>query len=263
MPEHWLSYSSDTAHHTRHPDTICTQHVESATIEVPFRRFPPHIRRSFQTETRAIFYDIDNPVSDAFFSLDPEHEIPGQLLSVGPIRTIKRPDRALAALALAVQQEPGLQLHFAGARTETALYREMQKFIAAHRLEGHVRFLGRLNQAQILECYQNASVFLLTSDLETAPMALEQALAAGKPAVVTDVGGTRYLVDHGRSGYVIARSDTPGLADAVVKLTRDNALRREFGNQARQTALTRFNSDVVAAKVYAMYQQILADLGPY
>ena len=72
--------------------------------------------------------------------------------------------------------------------------------------------------------------------------------------VVTDSGGTQYLVDHGRNGLVVERNNLAGLAEALVKLARDDALRKRFGFGARQAALTRFKSEVVAAKMYDMYQ---------
>jgi glycosyltransferase involved in cell wall biosynthesis len=223
----------------------------------------PYIRRSYEPLVKATFYDVDNPISDAFFSLDPDREIPNQVLWAGMLRTRKRPDRALDALALAVKKVPQLHLHFAGAPVEPALYERMQEFIAERHLEGNVKFLGYLKEPQILECYQNTSILLLTSDLETSPMVVQQALAAGKPVVVTDGGGTRYLVDHGRDGFVVERNDPAGLAEALAKLARDDVLRRQFGSKARQAALLRFKSEVVATKVYDVYQHILKGANHY
>jgi glycosyltransferase involved in cell wall biosynthesis len=211
----------------------------------------PYIRRSYESLVGATFYDIDNPISDTFFNLDPECEVPNRILFVGMLRSRKRPDRALSALALAVQKVPQLHLHLAGAPVEAALYRDMLSFIAQHRLEDNVKLLGHLGEDQILECYQN----------ETSPMVVQQALAAGKPVVVTNAGGTRYLVDEGRNGFVAERDDVAGLAEALVKLAKDDALRRHFGFRARQAALSRFKSEVVAAKMYRAYQHVLAKGG--
>jgi glycosyltransferase involved in cell wall biosynthesis len=217
----------------------------------------PYIRRSYEPSVKARFYDIDNPISDAFFNLDPEHEIPNQILFVGMLRTRKRPDLALAALALAVKEVPKLCLHFAGAPVEPALYERMQAFIAGHHLKNNVKFLGHLQETEILKCYQNTSILLLTSDLETSPMAVQQALAAGKPVIATDGGGTRYLIEQGRNGFVVEQNNPTQLAQALVKLAKEDVLRREFGHEARRAALTRFKSKVVAAKMYDMYQDIL------
>jgi glycosyltransferase involved in cell wall biosynthesis len=217
----------------------------------------PYIRRGYEPLVRATFYDIDNPISDAFFNLDPEREIANRILFVGILKTRKRPGRALAALALAVEKVPQLHLHFAGAPVEPALHARLQSFIAQHRLEDNVKFLGHLTEEQILTCYQNASILLLTSDLETSPMAVQQALAAGKPVVATDAGGTRYLIDQGCTGFVVERHNPAALAEALVRLAKDDNLRRQFGFRARSAAVSRFKSEVVAAKMLDAYQHVL------
>ncbi len=221
----------------------------------------PYIRDSYAPLLEATFYDIDNPISDPFFRLDPGFEAPNEILCVGLLRTRKRPDLALAALALAVARAPDLHLRFAGAPVEPALYHRLQTFIAEHGLDHNASFLGHLTQDELLDAYQTASIFLQASDLETSPVAVEQAMAAAKPVVVTDAGGTRYLVDNGRDGFVVERDNPRALADVLIRLAHDDALRRTIGDQARRTALTRFRSAGVAAKMYDMYRQVLNDSG--
>jgi glycosyltransferase involved in cell wall biosynthesis len=104
-------------------------------------------------------------------------------------------------------------------------------------------------------------MFLLTSDLETSPMVVQQALASGKPVIVTNCGGAPYLVDHGINGFVVERNNPSGIAEAIVNLANDNTMRRKFGINARQAALSRFKSDLVAAKTYDVYKQILMNEG--
>jgi glycosyltransferase involved in cell wall biosynthesis len=217
----------------------------------------PYIRRHYEPLVNATFFDIDNPVSDAFFGLDPAFETANSILCVGMLRTRKRPDLALAALALALKKAPELHLSFAGAPVETALHRRLQTFIIENQLQDNVSFLGQLTQDGLLDVYQTASIFLQSSDLETSPMAVEQAMAAGKPVVATDAGGTRYLMHHRHDGFVVERANPKALANFLIRLVHDDDLRRTVGDHARQTALTRFNSAGVAAKTRDMYQQVL------
>ncbi len=216
-----------------------------------------HIRGSYEPFVQAKFYDIDNPISDTFFKLNPNYEVPNQILFVGKLGTRKRPDLAIEALALAVKEVPELCLHFAGAPVERDLFDRLQNLVTEHKLENNVKFLGHLNEAQILEAYQNMSIFLLTSDLETSPMVVQQALAAGKPVVATDAGGTRYLIEQGRNGFVVERNHPAKLAKHLVQLAKDDKLRRQFGTIAIEEAKTRFKNDVVAAKIRDMYYDIL------
>ena len=130
-------------------------------------------------------------------------------------------------------------------------------FVAGNDLGGNVTFLGQLPEAQLLDAYQQMSILLLTSELETSPMAVEQAMAAGKPVVATAAGGVPFLVDNGRTGFVVELNKPEQIAQALVTLARDSKLRRRMGQAARDEALSRFKSDMAARKMYDMYRAIL------
>jgi glycosyltransferase involved in cell wall biosynthesis len=130
-------------------------------------------------------------------------------------------------------------------------------YVAKHQLGDSVEFMGHLSESQVLDAFQQMSVLLLTSDLETSPMVVEQAMASGKPVVATAVGGVPYLVDHGRTGLLVPPNDPVQLAQALVTLARDPDLRLRMGEAARREALKRFQTDAVAGDMNAMYQNIL------
>jgi starch synthase len=90
-------------------------------------------------------------------------------------------------------------------------------------------------------------------------MAIEQAMAAGKPVVATAVGGVPFLVDQGRTGILAESNEAEELAQALVTLARDPELRRRMRGASRFEALDRFKTDAVAARTHAMYQEILKD----
>jgi glycosyltransferase involved in cell wall biosynthesis len=217
----------------------------------------PYIRRHYEPQMEATFHEIDNPVADEFFELDPSYEIPNRILFVGYLNQRKRPDLALNAFHLARKQVPQLNMHFAGAAIHARLAHELHDFVAEHRLGECVQFLGHLSETEVLEAYQQMSILLLTSELETSPMVVEQAMAAGKAVVATAVGGVPFLVDHGRTGFLVEPNEPAQLAQALVTLAQDPELRRRMGQAARQEALDRFKANVVADSTYAMYQEIL------
>jgi glycosyltransferase involved in cell wall biosynthesis len=154
---------------------------------------------------------------------------------------------------------PELSLHFAGAALDPMLKAELQEFVDSNQLGEQVKFLGHLSEEQVLEAYQQMSILLLTSELETSAMAILQAMAAGKPVVATAVGGVPFLVDDERTGILAGSNSAEELARGLVTLARDSKLRRRMRQAARLEALNRFKSDAVAAKTFAMYQEILKD----
>jgi glycosyltransferase involved in cell wall biosynthesis len=217
----------------------------------------PYIRQHYEPKVQANFYEIENPIADDFFELDSGYEIPNQILFMGYLFNRKRPDLALEAFHLAREQMPGLEIHFAGKAIDLQLTNRMYNYVDEHQLGDSVKFLGHLSESQVLEAFQQMSVLLLTSDLETSPMVVEQAMAAGKPVIATAVGGVPYLVDHGKTGFLAPPNDPSQLAQALVTLARDPDLRLRMGEVARQEALKRFKTDAVAGEMQAMYQHIL------
>lgn len=216
-----------------------------------------YIRQRLAPRTRATFYPIDNPVADAFFELPSDQAVPGRVLFVGLLRQVKRPDLALEVLALARQEMPELHLQFVGVAMESKLEARMRDFVAQNALERNVEFLGHLPETQLRKAYQQMSILLLTSELETSPMVVEQAMAAGKPVVATAVGGVPFLVDDGRTGFLVEPNNPTQIARTLVGLAQNPGLRKQIGQEARREAFSRFRGEVVAHKIHAMYQEIL------
>ena len=79
-----------------------------------------------------------------------------------------------------------------------------------------VRFCGA--RENILDLYQAADAFVMSSEFEGLSAALLEAASAGLPAVVTDVGGNADVVGHHRTGYVVPPGDPAQLSAAMQRL---------------------------------------------
>ena len=66
----------------------------------------------------------------------------------------------------------------------------------------HAEFTGALRGAALARAYANMDVLAFPSETETFGLVVLEALASGVPAVVTSVGGPKYTVQHGKTGYV-------------------------------------------------------------
>jgi glycosyltransferase involved in cell wall biosynthesis len=71
--------------------------------------------------------------------------------------------------------------------------------------------------------------FVLATTYESLPLSIIEAMAAGLPCVVSDVGGVPELVVDGETGLLVPPSDPPALAAALGRLAADPALRRTLG----------------------------------
>jgi phosphatidylinositol alpha 1,6-mannosyltransferase len=120
-------------------------------------------------------------------------------------------------------------------------------------LERHlprVEFTGVLHGESLARAYANMDIFVFPSRTDTFGNVVQEALASGVPAVVSDAGGPRFIVSDGANG-LIAHSDDEFCA-SVVSLARDETLRRKMSGVARRSMLQK-SWDHVFEEVYDGY----------
>lgn len=96
-------------------------------------------------------------------------------------------------------------------------------------IEPGVELLGLVTRAELPDLLASTDVVALASAWEGLPVALIEALAAGKPIVASDAGGNRELVHHGENGLVVPVGDVDALAQALLELGLDPAARQRMG----------------------------------
>jgi phosphatidylinositol alpha 1,6-mannosyltransferase len=106
--------------------------------------------------------------------------------------------------------------------------------------------------------YANMDVLTFPSRTDTFGNVVLEAFASGVPAVVTDAGGPRFIVNHDRSGFV-ARTNSEFI-QLTARMLRDTALRSRMARAAREQALGESWDDVFG-RVYDGYAAILPSRG--
>jgi glycosyltransferase involved in cell wall biosynthesis len=99
---------------------------------------------------------------------------------------------------------------------------------------------------------------MLTSDNEGTPVSLIEAEAAGRPVVSTLVGGVATVVEHGRTGLLVAVDDDDGMAAAVRSLLEDAPRAGRMGAAGRERACTMFSLERLVEDVDRLYAELLA-----
>ncbi len=165
----------------------------------------------------------------------------------------------LQAFANLYKRYPEVTLRLAGggisSNDSNDYCNKLKQFVADSNLDGVVTFLGEIDRAALLEEYSKCSVFVLSSILETAPVVIMEAMAAGKAVVSTDAGGARYLVEHGKSGFIVPTNNVDALAEALYQIFHIDL--QQFGQMSRKIALERFHAKVVARRTRDVYLNIL------
>jgi len=155
------------------------------------------------------------------------------VLYAGKFTQRKRPIDVLdAARMLARQTDRPFTLIMAGSGE---LEGKLRSFCAEHRL-GNVVFTGFINQSELPALYAASDVFVLPSEHEPWGLAVNEAMCASLPVVVSrEAGCAADLVQNGVNGYMPAAGDIEGFVRALRGLIEDEALRRRQG----QASLTR------------------------
>lgn len=135
----------------------------------------------------------------------------------------------LAALPRLRRRHPGIRLVVAGSGPTEA---ELHALARRLRLGRSVTFAGFVPDAELAGLAAAADCAVVPSVYEPFGLVALEAAAAGTPVVVSDVGGLREFVEHGRTGLRFAAGDLDGLADAVGELLADQVLSRRLVRQA-------------------------------
>jgi glycosyltransferase involved in cell wall biosynthesis len=112
-------------------------------------------------------------------------------------------------------------------------------------------------RADVRDLLSLMDVFVLATWREGLPRSAIEAAAMGKAMVLTDVRGCREVVRDGIEGILVPRRDPDALAEAILRLLRDDDLRMRVGSAARERALQRFDERAVEQIIVSSYRALL------
>jgi glycosyltransferase involved in cell wall biosynthesis len=184
---------------------------------------------------------------------EPVTAAPGfTLISVGRLVRAKNYQTLIRAVAAARATVPDLTLWIVGDGDQGGALRQLCEeldVVSAVRFCGERRDVGSWLRA--------ADVFVLSSTSEGLPIAMLEAMAAGLPAIVTDVGALPELVALSGAGKVVPAGNVECLGRAIVELAhRRHELARD-GERASRCYRTHFTTDVMAAAYLDLYANCL------
>lgn len=126
-------------------------------------------------------------------------------------------------------------------------------------LSQRVRVLGL--RTDVHDLLAQAQVFVLTSHWEGFPLTTLEAMRAGLPVVVSDVGGAAEAIVHGRTGLTVVRNDIGSLSEALRKLITNSELRSTMGFEGRRHFEKHFTFKRMFRKTVKVYKDVLTEKG--
>jgi glycosyltransferase involved in cell wall biosynthesis len=116
-------------------------------------------------------------------------------------------------------------------------------------------FLGF--RKDVPEILQDLDVFVLSSVSEGLPLVMLEAMAAGKPVVVTRCGGPQEVIEDGRTGFLVPPADADALAAKICEVVSDSARAAALGRAAREKANSKFTQKKMVGDYQHLYERCL------
>ena len=185
-----------------------------------------------------------------------EYGVPKDAFVVGCTANY-RPRKGIDYLIDAVEALPGdisVHLLLVGRMDAEKLDRRIERSPVRDRIHrtGFVSNAAELTAACDVFC-------MPSTKREGLSRAIIEAMVYRVAPVVTDAGGSPELVVDGVSGFVVPPRDAHGLADAIEKLYRDDELRKQMGEAARERIATAFRNEDTVLKTIALYEELVPD----
>lgn len=204
--------------------------------------------------------NIDKPVSIiqhgdySFFTKwreDPITEEENTILFFGRIVEYKGLEYFIKAMPIILKDIPDAKLIIAG-EGKIGYHKELTDY--KNNFEIHNTYIP---DAQVAVFFQRASIIVMPYIEGSQSGIIPIAYAFKKPAIATDVGGISEVIDEGVTGFIVSSRDSGALADAIIKLLKDEKLRREMGENAYKKMGAELSWDKIAEITIKKYQEIL------
>jgi glycosyltransferase involved in cell wall biosynthesis len=117
-------------------------------------------------------------------------------------------------------------------------------------------FVGK--QPRIVDYLSVSDVLLLPSEQESFGLAALEAMACEVPVIASRVGGIPEVVTDGETGFLSEVGDVEKMAADAANLLANDTFRTDMGKRARESAISRYRTDVVIPQYINFYEQVLA-----
>jgi glycosyltransferase involved in cell wall biosynthesis len=122
--------------------------------------------------------------------------------------------------------------------------------------ENNIVLCGRKNESEVVKILCQSDIYCQVSHIENSPNSLCEAMLLGMPIVATLAGGTDSILENFKEGLLVQDGDSFSLAGTILELANDFSKSKQYGINARQTAILRHNPQRVANEIIGIYDEI-------
>jgi glycosyltransferase involved in cell wall biosynthesis len=180
--------------------------------------------------------------------------LPHQAPVVGNVAALvphKGQRHLIEAARLVIHQMPDVRFVILG---EGELREGLERQVREYRLEKHVLLPGF--RTDVLGCMKSFDLFAMSSVTEGLGTALLDAMACERAIVATRTGGIPEVVEDGVTGRLAAPRDHAAMAQLMLELLADDAMRRQMGEAGLARVRERFTVERMVAETAAVYARV-------
>jgi len=173
---------------------------------------------------------------------------PCRIYCCGRLNRVKGHKYLIETVELLRQQGFDIHLQIGGEDEQggNGYRQDLEKIIQDKSLAEYIELLGAVSEERNRQGIEEAHIFALASLNEGIPVAVMEAMAMEMPVVVTDVGGTKELVDDGINALLVQAEKPEEMADAIAKILQDKELAIRLSYESRKKVAAKFHHRVSA-----------------
>jgi len=131
----------------------------------------------------------------------------------------------------------------------------LQKEVLEKRLQDKVVFTGF--QSDAISYINALDILVMASEKEGLPRVILEAMLMGKPVIACDIAGPSELIVDGETGFLVPVGQTKAIANAMLSLTKDSALRDQMGEKAKERVTRNFPVEKYANSVNKIFEELI------
>jgi glycosyltransferase involved in cell wall biosynthesis len=173
---------------------------------------------------------------------------------VGNLKPVKGTDIFIDASKFVNETYPAVLFALVGARIGSEASRQYQSQIRKLGTAQNVRLLGSLSDVPTF--LSTLDIAVLSSRSEGLPNAIMEYMAAGRPCVVTDVGGCCELIEHERTGLLVPSENPLALARGIIRLLDHPEEAAQFAAAARKDVSEKYEATILVDRWHEIYESV-------
>lgn len=172
------------------------------------------------------------------YDIEPE---PHAILYAARISEQKNQLEILDALPMVISKHPTINFLFVGGVESKEYYQRVAEKVKHLQIEQNVKFLGAVTMESLKKLYARCGIHLIASQYTGFDVTLGESLAFGRALIVSNIPTVREVVTDKEDCLLVDPHDAMGLANGMLTLIEDEALRKRLSANARRLAIQRLD----------------------